>query len=109
MIKIFLLKPNHPEFAPVMVAVTTNAGRLPYFLMGMVTTSLVDQGLNKSMTIKAFLIRNLFAQCVAFCTVGDTFEMLVRLSQVAGRYLRHQHHRHQQHKHEHFFVTFHNV
>jgi len=87
-----LIESRHIEFATMVIAMAIGTGSIPHFRGGMQAPARSHQGLDLLMTGKAFAVRDLVPDVVAFCTITDTFQMSMRLGQWTGRDLRiHRH------------------
>lgn len=86
-VEFVFIKPYDIEVAAVVVAVA-NETIFPFDLFGCVVTgAAIQPGFDLLMAIQAFFVGDFIAQDVAFCTIEYTFQMGMRLRQLARRNL----------------------
>lgn len=96
-VKVFFIKAHHIEFSAVVVAVAPGTFFGAHFGGGMVSAILIYAGFDFAVALQTPAIGHLIADFMAFGTIGQTLQTLMRIGQRAGRELRLQPDRSQQH------------
>lgn len=86
--KILLVKPHHIEIPAVVITVTSRT-ILPFDIFGiMITLVFVQPVFDLLMAAQAFIVGDFIADIMALRTIGNSFQVLMRIRQVAWRQLR---------------------
>ena len=106
-VEIGFIEAHHIEIPTVVIAVAFCAILSFYFLRGVITAVAIHTSFEFFLATQAFVVGNLAAEVVTLGTLGNTFQVPVRVREIAGRQLRGESGRREQQQEECFQVRAH--